>query len=79
MQGKIVDLGRTMYQLCAADPAIAGILAEAGFREAVNPGILTTAGRYMTIPKGAAMRGIDMERVKRVFAAHGYGTKAGSL
>ncbi len=78
MEGKIVDLDRTVYQLCAADPAIAGILSEAGFREVVNPGMLTTAGRFMTIPKGAALKGIDMERVRRVFAAHGYAIKEGS-
>jgi len=78
MEGKILDLTRTVYQLCTDDPAVAGILAEAGFREITNPGMLATAGRLMTVPKGAAMKGIDLEHVKRVFAAHGYRIKEGS-
>jgi hypothetical protein len=78
MEGKTVDFTRTVYQLCTADPAISGILAEAGFVDVVKPGMLTTAGRFMTIPKGAAIKGIDMERVRRIFAAHGYAIKEGS-
>ena len=32
------------------------ILAEIGFVDILKPGMLNTAGRFMTIPKGAAMR-----------------------
>ncbi|HML45864.1 MAG TPA: DUF1858 domain-containing protein [Clostridia bacterium] len=62
MSGRIVDLDRTVYALCAADPGIAGILAEAGFRDVTLPGMLNTAGRFMTIPKGAAMKRIPLDR-----------------
>lgn len=78
MEGKIVDFTKTVYQLCTADPDIGGILSEAGFVDVVKPGMLTTAGRFMTIPKGAALKGIDMERVRQIFAAHGYAIKEGS-
>jgi hypothetical protein len=78
MEGKMIDFTRTVYQICSEDPAALGILAGAGFREIAGPGVLATAGRLMTIPKGAAMKGIDLDRVKRAFIAHGYRIKEGT-
>jgi hypothetical protein len=72
MSGKALDLDRTVYELCQADPRIAEILEQAGFREVTRPGMLSTAGRFMTIPKGAALKGIDMDHVRRIFIQHGY-------
>jgi selenophosphate synthetase-related protein len=72
MSEKILDLSQTVYALCARDPEIAEILAEAGFRDITRPGMLATAGRFMTIPKGAAMKRIEIEHIKRMFEAHGY-------
>ena len=69
---KTLDLSRTIYELYARDPDIIGIIREAGFSEIVNPLMLKTAGRFMTIPKGAAMRKLDLEEVLRVFRSHGY-------
>lgn len=74
-ENKILDLNKTVYELCADDPGIAKILAEAGFREITKPGMLATAGRFMTIPKGAALKKIDLETVKQAFAANGYKIK----
>ncbi|UZT81602.1 DUF1858 domain-containing protein [Caproicibacterium sp. BJN0003] len=75
MEDKILDLKKTVYELCAADPGIAKILEEVGFQDITKPGMLATAGRFMTIPKGAALKKIDLETVKRAFAAHGYQVK----
>lgn len=72
MQEKLLDVRRTVYALCAADPQISKILAEAGFSDITKPGMLTTAGRFMTIPKGAALKGLDMRRIEQIFAGHGY-------
>lgn len=72
MKEKILDLDRTVYELCTADPEIAGILQETGFSDVTKPGMLSTAGRFMTIPKGAGFKRIDLEGVKRVFAERGY-------
>ncbi len=69
---KAFDLSKTIYDLCSMDPEIVGIMREAGFSEIANPLMLKTAGRVMTIPKGAAMRKIDLEEVLRVFRSHGY-------
>lgn len=72
MADKVLDLGRTVYELCTADPGIISILAEAGFSEITKPGMLATAGRFMTIPKGAALKKLDLETVKQIFSEHGY-------
>lgn len=34
--------------------------------------MLSTAGRFMTIPKGAAMKGIDLDAVKEALEDKGY-------
>ena len=68
----MLDLGRTVYELCMGDPEIAEILREVGFSDVTKPGMLNTAGRFMTIPKGAGLKRIDLEDVKRTFAERGY-------
>jgi hypothetical protein len=34
--------------------------------------MLSMAGRFMTIPKGSVLKGIDLEIMKQVFREHGY-------
>jgi hypothetical protein len=34
--------------------------------------MLATAGRFMTIPKGAALKKIDLEVIKSMLTEHGY-------
>lgn len=79
MSERIVDLDQTVHALCTADPRIAEILAEAGFRDVTRPGMLNTAGRFMTIPKGAAMKRIPLEDIKRTFESHGYAVIGGGI
>jgi len=67
-----LDLRKTVYELCMDDPEIMEIMKELGFDNIASPGMLKTAGRFMTIPKGAAMKGIPMDRIKETFAGKGY-------
>ena len=53
---RTIDLTRSVHSLCSEYPEIASIMAELGFTDIVKPGMLATAGRFMTIPKGAAMK-----------------------
>lgn len=69
---KILDLESTVYELCTENAAIAEILKEAGFTDIASPLMLNTAGRVMTIPKGARFKNIDIEHIKEVFKRHGY-------
>ncbi len=47
MEEKILDMSKTVYELCTADPEILPILAELGFTDITKPGMLVTAGRFM--------------------------------
>ena len=53
-------------------PELLSIMPNLGFTDIVKPGMLQTAGRFMTIPKGAAMKGIDLETVKAVLRENGF-------
>ncbi len=69
---KVIDLSKTVYDLCSGNPEIKDILMELGFKDIGTPGVIQTAGRFMTIPKGAAMKRIELEIVKEAFRKHGY-------
>ncbi len=72
MDEKTVDFSKTVYELCTECPEAAEILAQLGFTDITKPGMLSTAGRFMTIPKGAAMKKIEMKTMERVFLEHGF-------
>lgn len=72
MAKKMLDLSKTIYELYREDPGIVEIMKEAGFSEITNPLMLSTAGRVMTIPKGAKMRGISLKSVVELFRNRGY-------
>lgn len=72
MSGKKIDFSQSVYALCREDPAVADILAELGFTDITKPGMLQTAGRFMTIPKGAALKHIDLSLIRQAFAERGY-------
>ena len=72
---KSIDINKTVYELCSENPQIATILAEIGFKDVTKPGMLNTAGRFMTIHKGAAMKKIEIEVIKQTFLENGYEMK----
>ncbi|MEN6470730.1 MAG: DUF1858 domain-containing protein [Clostridiaceae bacterium] len=72
MAEKTIDLSKTVYELCARDPDVIEVLAGLGFTDITKPGMLHTAGRFMTIPKGAAMKRIELSLVKEAFTKRGY-------
>ena len=72
---KIVDFNKTIYELCTEDPFIIEIMKEQGFEQITKQGMLQTAGRVMTIPKGARMRGKEITDIVQTFENHGYAVK----
>ena len=68
----MIDLDKSVYEICTKFPAIKALMAENGFKEITEPGRLQTMGRFMTIPKGCAHKGVDLEELKDVFRAHGF-------
>ncbi len=75
MSEKVINFSKTVYELCNNNSEIADILKELGFKDITNLGMLNTAGRFMTIPKGAAMKKIPIETIKESFINHGYEIK----
>lgn len=72
---KVIDFSKTVYELCRENPEVIDIMKELGFENITNPAMLNTAGRFMTIPKGAVMKGLELGKIKEEFARRGYGIK----
>jgi len=69
---KVIDLKKSIYQLSKQYPEIVNIMKELGFDRILEPGMLETVGRFMTIPKGAAMKGFDLNQIREAFITRGY-------
>ena len=69
---KSIDLKKSVYEICREYPEVIGIMKELGFENIVAPGMLNTAGRFMTILKGSEMKRIDMQHIIQVFRDKGY-------
>ncbi len=69
---KLIDLTQTVYTLCKDDPEVIGILKALGFDQIAQEGMLNTVGRFMTLGKGAVMKGLEMENVEQAFINNGY-------
>jgi len=72
---KIIDFQKSVYDLCTEDPFVIEIMIELGFEQITKQGMLQTAGRVMTISKGARMRGIELSDITQTFEKHGYNVK----
>jgi signal recognition particle subunit SEC65 len=70
-----IDFSKTVYQLLGENPELVEIMKELGFESITNEKMLSTAGRFMTIPKGAAIKGISMDTIKQAFKDKGYAIK----
>ncbi len=70
-----IDFNKSVHDLCKEYPDVKNILAELGFSDITKPGMLETAGRFMTIKKGSIAKGIDIEKIKQEFIKRGYEIK----
>ncbi len=69
---KTLDLNQSVYSLCKQYPELKQLLKDAGFDQITKPGMLATAGRFMTIKKGAAMKKLDIAKIAALLEADGY-------
>lgn len=72
---KVIDLNKNVYEIYKNNPEVLDIMKELGFKDIATPGMINTAGRFTKIPKGAALKGIDYEKIKQEFINRGYETK----
>lgn len=69
---KQIDLKKSVYELVKTYPELKTILVEMGFKDIVLPGMLETAGRIMTLEKGAKMKQIEIQDIIKKLEEEGY-------
>ena len=74
MEEQIIDLNRSVYDLCNEYKDLPEILHELGFVDIIKPGMLQTAGRFMTLKKGATLKKISLNTIKEALMLYGYKT-----
>lgn len=72
MEKKIINLNKSVNELCKEYPELPNILHDLGFVDIVKPGMLGTVGRFMTIKKGAEMKKISMNIIIDTLLQNGY-------
>lgn len=60
---KHLDLTKTVYELTKEYPELIEIMAQMGFKEITKKAMLNSVGKLTTIPKGAEMKDIPMEKI----------------
>lgn len=76
MEAKRIDLNQSVHALCTQYPELIQLLAGMGFTDITKPGMLASAGRFMTIPKGAALKKLDMGKIIQQLAESGFSVQA---
>lgn len=69
---KEIDFSKTVFELVSEYPEIQTLMVQLGFKEITHNGMLQTAGRYMTIPKGARMKKIPLDKIITTFETAGF-------
>ena len=72
MEQTHIDLNETVFSLCTEHPDLIAIFRELGFADITKPGMLQSAGRFMTPVKGAALKHIALDDMVKTLAACGY-------
>ena len=72
MANKKLDLNKSVYELTQEYPEVVEIMASLGFTDITKKAMLMSVGRVMTIPKGAKMKGIAMEKIVKAFEERGF-------
>lgn len=69
---KRIDLKLSVFELTQTYPELVDIMANLGFSEIKKPVVLHSVGKMMTIPKGAGVKNISLERVVATLREHGF-------
>lgn len=69
---KKLDLSRSVYELVSEYPELADILYSVGLKDIKKAKMFHSVAKLMTIPKGAKMRGIPMEKVILALSSNGF-------
>lgn len=74
---KKLDLSKSVHDLVEEYPEVSQVMYDLGFTDIVKPMALSTVGRVMTIPKGAAIKDIDLDLIVKTFEEKGFEVSTG--
>lgn len=69
---KIININTKIYDLINLYPEIKSIMKNLGFENIINPIMLKTVGKVMTLKTGSEMKKIDLNLIKQEFLKHNF-------
>ncbi len=69
---KIIDLNKPVADLVKENPELIDVLSEMGFTELKNKMMLASVGKVMTLTRGAAVKKLDINEIKKSLTDKGY-------
>ncbi|AIQ33338.1 hypothetical protein R50345_00885 [Paenibacillus sp. FSL R5-0345] len=69
---KVLRMDESIFEMVSRHPEVVEIMVELGFKDIAKPGMLQTAGRFMTLSKGIKLKKMDLETVRLAFERHGF-------
>lgn len=69
---KVLMMDESIFELVNRHPEVIDIMVELGFHDIVKPGMLQTAGRFMTLSKGFKLKKIDKDTARLTFQQYGF-------
>lgn len=66
-----IDINDSVQDIVMKCPEAAGVLKELGFDQIVNPVMLKTMAKFMTLPKASRMKNIPLDRILDAFREKG--------
>lgn len=69
---KVLKMEESIFELVSRHPEVTGIMTELGFHDIAKPGMLQTAGRFMTLSKGIKVKKMNPDAVRLAFERHGF-------
>lgn len=74
---KEINLDQTLLSIVSQYPELIDLLYDFGFTQIKVPGMLQTAGRFMTLRSGCELRKIDIKLLELVLIEKGFTIKKG--
>lgn len=72
MEKKKINLSSSVFALVHQYPEIVDIMAPLGFEEMRKKAVVNSMGKFMTIPKGAKVKHVDLDVIKKALEEHGF-------
>ncbi|MFA9396738.1 MAG: DUF1858 domain-containing protein [Clostridiaceae bacterium] len=69
---KIIDSSKTIYELAKENNDFIEIMKKLDFEAITEAKMINSAGRIMTLSKGAKMKNINIDIIKNEFEKRGY-------